>query len=162
MGNDIQKIDPEYVKVCRVWTALVFLFIFIIFSLLFFFFSFISGSGAMFYIALGILGTILLPLSLLYAFPISQKYTESFSVQLDEDGISINSGILNKSRKFIPYNKIQGLQLTSGLIERHWGLSSMRIETAAGILPKAIMPILGLRNPDKLIEEIHMRMRNQS
>jgi len=162
MGNDIQEIDPEYVKVFRVWTALVFLFVFIIFSLLFFYFTFLFGSGTVFYIALGVLGAILLPLSLLYAFPIAQKYIESFSVQLDEDGIYINSGILNKSRKFIPYNKIQGLQLTSGFIERHWGLSTMRIETAAGILPNAVTPIPGLRNPEKLIEEIRMRMENHS
>lgn len=157
MGNDIQKIDPEYTKVIRILTALAFLIIFMAFSLLFFILFFHLYS-TVFYIALGLLGPILLTLYFLLAFPLAQRYIESFSVQLDEDGIHINSGILNKSRKFIPYNKIQGLQLTSGLIERHWGFSTIRIETAAGSLVNAMIPIAGLRNPEKIVEEIRSRM----
>jgi uncharacterized membrane protein YdbT with pleckstrin-like domain len=160
MGNEIYTVDREYIKVVKISVALGFLTLFIILSV-FVFLIFLLISKTVFYIAWGLFGAILLILYLLLALPLSQKYIESLYLQLADDGIYINSGIINKSRKFVPYNKIQSLQLTSGLIERHWGFSTIRIETAAGSLVSAMIPIAGLRNPEKIVEEIRMRMENR-
>ena len=89
---------------------------------------------------------------------------ENFSYDLDNKGVVINSGVITKSRKFIPYNKIQNLEIISGFLERRYGLSTIQLQTASamGIYRSSIAAIPGLRNPYPIADEIRARMEKVS
>jgi membrane protein YdbS with pleckstrin-like domain len=91
------------------------------------------------------------------------KWFKNFSYELDNKGVVINSGIITKSRKFIPYNKIQNLEIISGFIERRYGLSTIQLQTASAMgIDRNSTVIPGLRNPDPIADEIRARMEKVS
>jgi membrane protein YdbS with pleckstrin-like domain len=99
----------------------------------------------------------------------ADKWFENFSYDLDDKGVVINSGVITKSRKFIPYNKIQNLEIISGFIERRYGLSTLQLQTASmmnvyrGPYSRGSEgQIPGLRYPDPVADEIRARMEKVS
>ncbi|NVM52197.1 MAG: PH domain-containing protein [Candidatus Helarchaeota archaeon] len=88
------------------------------------------------------------------------KWFENYSFKLEDEGVKIYSGVITKSQKFIPYNKIQNVELVSGFFERHFGLSTIQLETAGytggyrGPYPRPEGLIPGLRDPEPIMDEI--------
>lgn len=158
-----QKIDKEYIKVGRIQIAIAFSMMFLVLSLLiliFFGFRFTTA----FFITLGLLGGILLILYLFLTFVYANKAIENYSFQLEDEGIRIISGVIRKSQKFIPYRQIEHLEIRRGIFDRHFGFSTIVIDTAghAGGYgpPEGMIP--GLRNPDPIMEEIRIKMEKSS
>jgi membrane protein YdbS with pleckstrin-like domain len=171
------KIDEEYKKVLRLRLTLISLSPFALVLIMFivgFSVAFVfDGSNYPWipmevYILLGML--IICAIMCLAAASIwTRKWFENFTYDLDEKGVVINSGVITKSRKFIPYNKIQNLEIISGFIERHYGLSTIRIQTASAMVLyrntysrefDGVLP--GLRNPEPIADEIRTRMEKVS
>ena len=96
----------------------------------------------------------------------AKAWYNNFSFELEKDGIRINSGVITKSQKYIPYEKIQDLTLRSSFWERRYNLSTILIETAGSSAivykgrviqrPEGVIP--GLKDPQPLMDEIRSRM----
>lgn len=57
-----------------------------------------------------------------------KKYTYSF----DESGIDIKEGVVNKKSRFIPADKIHTIDMDSNLVQRVFGVVTLKIDTAGG------------------------------
>ncbi len=166
-----QKIDENYKRVVKIKMALMFG---IMFSLPFLpmtiMFGWMSSSFVpelqiLFYVFLILI--ICLPL---IAYIIGALYANAwynnFSFELEKEGLRIFSGVITKTQKFIPYEKIQDITVQSGYWERRYGLSTILIETAgsAGYVykgrvinrPEGVIP--GLRDPEPIMDEIKSKM----
>jgi putative membrane protein len=73
---------------------------------------------------------------------------------LDDKALRVEQGLLFRSRKTIPLDKITDLELVQGPLLRYFGMWTIKIQTAstASQLPEATL--LGLVNPDQVREEI--------
>ncbi|MFB4163358.1 PH domain-containing protein [Alteribacillus sp. JSM 102045] len=75
-----------------------------------------------------------------YLFPIlmavilfySVFYWFSFRYQLDENELQIKQGIFIKKNRYIRRNRVQSVDITSGLFYRLWSVEKVKIETAGG------------------------------
>ena len=123
----------------------------------------VSGLQTAFYILLGLL--IVIPiLCFTIASVWAVKWFENYSYELEDTGVRINSGVITKRQKFIPYNKIQHLELVRGFLERRYGLSTIEIETAGymgvqrGPFSRPEGEVPGLREPEPIMDEIRALM----
>ena len=73
---------------------------------------------------------------------------------LDDKSLRVESGLLFRSRKTIPLDKITDLELVQGPLLRYFDMWTVKVQTAstASQLPEATL--LGLVNPDQVREEI--------
>ena len=73
---------------------------------------------------------------------------------LDDKSLRVESGLLFRSRKTIPLDKITDLELVQGPLLRYFDMWTIKVQTAstASQLPEATL--LGLVNPDQVREEI--------
>lgn len=46
--------------------------------------------------------------------------------------LRVEYGVLVRKKRYVPFNRIQGIQLTAGIVQRWFGLVKMEVETAAG------------------------------
>ncbi|MCK4319370.1 PH domain-containing protein [Candidatus Micrarchaeota archaeon] len=72
---------------------------------------------------------ILLAISIAYAIWLELHYQE-YTYEFYEDKLRIKRGIINKERINIPYDKIQNVNIKKDIMERLFGLATVRIETA--------------------------------
>lgn len=56
-----------------------------------------------------------------------------WTYHIDDDRIEIKKGIIWKKHSIIPVERIQHVETANGLLQRIWGLSTVRIYTAGGI-----------------------------
>jgi len=66
---------------------------------------------------------------------------KNFHYQMDEKIITLEQGIINKQKRYIPYSTIQNISIDYDLIDKFLGLANLNIENAssnggANILPK--------------------------
>lgn len=72
-----------------------------------------------------------------------------------EDSFSLHAGILKKTEKHIPYEKVQTVTQSATLIMRVLGLSSVSIETAAGAANTAInLRLLKRKQAELVVRQI--------
>lgn len=88
-----------------------------------------SQTDAMFYIAL-ISGFIVFAW-LLSFFGTLLKYG-NFSLEIKEKEIVISRGIFEKKRSTVPFNRIQAIHISEGIIRQPLGYASLHLESAAG------------------------------
>lgn len=173
-----QTIDAEYIKVLRLklilkciyTTAPILVAVAIILGLFgfdYYYETIIIGLQIAFYILLGLL--IVIPLlCFIVASAWAVKWFENYSFELEDTGIRINVGVITKRQKFIPYNKIQNLELVRGFLERRYGLSTIEIQTAGytgvprGPFSRPEGEIPGIRDPEPIIDEIRALMAKTS
>jgi len=96
-------------------------------------------------------------------------FYDRYFYRIGEDGVYINRGIWFKSKRTIPYERIQHLSVTKGPLEIIFGISDLNIYTAGtsslgssfasrgmfgaeGFIP-------GLKDPEPLREEIWRRVK---
>ncbi len=72
---------------------------------------------------------ILLAIIIAYAIWLELHYKE-YTYEFYEDKLRIKRGIINKEMINIPYDKIQNVNIKKDIIERLFGLATIRIETA--------------------------------
>ena len=59
-----------------------------------------------------------------------QKYYSSITYILTNDEIIVEKGVWWKRKSFVPYNRITNISVVQGPIARHFGLGTVRVQTA--------------------------------
>tara|TARA_Y100001933_G_scaffold252298_1_gene291039 strand:+ start:128 stop:700 length:573 start_codon:yes stop_codon:yes gene_type:complete len=72
----------------------------------------------------------LIPIYLLIAWFLVDKYIDNIECTLTERTLIIKKGILNKVESTVPLEKITDLQMFQGPVMRFFGLKGFRVETA--------------------------------
>jgi len=78
--------------------------------------------------------------------------------RFDPEGIHMRWGLLFRNEVNLTYARIQDIHMTSGLIQRWFGLSDLQIQTASGST-KAEMTIEGMLQSDAIRDFLYTRMR---
>ncbi|NRA98145.1 MAG: PH domain-containing protein [Planctomycetes bacterium] len=74
----------------------------------------------------------LIPIWAIFGMAVNKKQYEALGCDLTERSLNIRKGILVKVQKNIPLDKITDLAVLEGPLLRHFGLCSLKIETAGG------------------------------
>ncbi len=68
----------------------------------------------------------------------------NYSYRLDTDELVIREGIVTRNERHVPYSRIQNIDLVQNPLQRLLGVAEVRVETAGGEKPEAIMRVLSL------------------
>lgn len=88
-----------------------------------------------------------------------------YNYELGEEALRIERGIIEKRQIFIPYERIQNVDIYRGIFERMLGLSEISIQTAGyGITTEAMgaegkLPGLSVEDAEKLREELLQKVK---
>lgn len=77
-----------------------------------------------------VFGIVLIPFLLMFGWGFFKKRYDVLECTLTERTLHIKRGVIFKSEKNIPLDKIQDIGMTEGPLLRRLGLASLRIETA--------------------------------
>jgi putative membrane protein len=105
--------------------------------------------------------TELLPLigvGVLVVYSIGQYFTYRFRVV--DDGIVIRSGVLQKSVRHIPFNRIHNVALHQSPLHRLFDVAEVRLESAGGAKPEGQMRVLSIRDAHAIEALIRGRARS--
>ena len=140
-----------------------------IFSLMFFMFFFIFRIFDFFSISdilMLVLICVLLPIILGFLISIlwAGFYWNKYQFELGQERITITRGVIGKRVVNIPYERVQNVNISRGVLERIFGLYSVEIETAGGFgiggtggygtRMTAEGDIQGLTNPEPITDYI--------
>lgn len=78
--------------------------------------------------------------------------------RIDPEGLHASWGLLFRNQVNLTYTRIQDIHLTSGPLQRWFGLADLQIQTAAGS-SKAEMTIEGMRESEAIRDFLYTRMR---
>ncbi len=80
-----------------------------------------------------------------------------FRYRLGAEEIVIRDGVLTRNERHIPYTRIQNIDLVQNPIHRLFGVALVRLETASGQRPEAVIRVLSL----EAIERLRQRVQAQ-
>lgn len=69
----------------------------------------------------------------------------AFNYQLDGDTLHIREGLLDRTQRHIPVSRIQNVNQRRKLLHRLLGVTELRLESASGDKPEAVMRVLGVQ-----------------
>lgn len=75
-----------------------------------------------------------------------------YRFRVEADGIVIRSGVLQKSHRHIPYQRVHNVAVHQSLLHRLFGVAEVRLESAGGMKPEAEMRVLSLDDAHALEE----------
>jgi len=104
---------------------------------------FSAREGNLLVISLGILAS-----AVLLAFAITRFITLRFRLAGGE--LQVRDGIFFKSMRTVPVNRIQNIDLVQNVIHRIFRVAEVRIETASGKEPEAVLRVLSLAEVERL------------
>lgn len=84
----------------------------------------------------------------------------TYRYRIGNDGLSIRSGLFNRSRREIPFARIHNVVVHQSLLHRLFGVAELRLESAGGAKPEAQMRVLRL--DQALALEQRVRHRGQA
>ncbi len=85
----------------------------------------------------------LLPLALVaWGWPMLGRNWLSWRYAEREDDLLISRGVLWREETVVPYGRMQLVEVTSGPVERHFGLASVQLHTAAAATDARIPGLL--------------------
>ncbi len=96
----------------------------------------------------------LLPFTFL---PLYFKY-QTLRYRFDDQGISMQWGLLFRREIYLTYRRIQDIHLTTNLLQRWFGLATVAIQTASGSA-RPEMSIEGIRRFTELRDYLYTQMR---
>lgn len=83
--------------------------------------------------------------------------------EIDEEGFNLYSGILNKKRMHVPYQRVQSVNQRATLIQRIVGVCTLNIDTAGGASNKAVVvPYMQNTRAEQLRLELFARKKMMS
>jgi putative membrane protein len=85
-----------------------------------------SGRPLLFALGVSLIAIIIIFISSLLSW---LRYT----YQLEQDELRIKDGIFIRKKRYIPYERIQSIDLSEGILQRLFGLVKLQIETAGGM-----------------------------
>jgi putative membrane protein len=77
-----------------------------------------------------------------------------YRYQLADGELIVTSGVIFKSKRNVPVARIQNVDLVQNLFHRMLGVAEVRVETASGTEPEAILKVLSLSEVESLRERI--------
>ena len=104
-------------------------------------------------VAAGIGGAIALALA--YEFAYYRRYQYTFT----EDTFDIESGVLNRREREIPYGRVQNVDISRNVIQRLLGLSAINLETAGGGSTEAAIRYVTADAATTIQDELRRRKR---
>lgn len=78
------------------------------------------------------IAVVVLSVGLVGALAYQLAYVRRFDYQLTEDTLDIQSGVLSRRTREIPYGRVQNVDLSQNVVQRALGISEVRVETAGG------------------------------
>ena len=87
-------------------------------------------------------------LAILLGFAITRFLTLRFRLAGGE--LQVREGIFFRSSRTVPVNRIQNIDLVQNLLHRIFGVAEVRIETASGKEPEAVLQVLKLAEIERL------------
>lgn len=87
-------------------------------------------------LTLTVFGILLIPVALTLGWAFYQKRYEALECRLTERSLHIKRGVIFRSEKNIPLDKIQDIGMTEGPLLRRLGLASLAVETAGQSSPQ--------------------------
>jgi putative membrane protein len=94
-----------------------------------------------------IVGIVLLPIYLIIAPILINKYFDRLSAELTTRALRFEKGVLFHVERTIPLDKIQDLTFKEGPLLKYFGLSILKVETAGGSgQGQADLTLIGIRN----------------
>ena len=110
-----------------------------------------AQQGRLFVIGLGVLA-----FSILLTFSLIRYFTLQFRLAGGE--LQVREGVIFRSSRTVPVNRIQNIDLVQNVLHRLFGVAEVRIETASGKEPEAILRVLSLAD----VEELRARVFAQA
>ena len=104
-------------------------------------------------VAAGVGGAIAVALG--YEFAYYRRYRYTFT----DDTFDIESGVLNRREREIPYRRIQNVDISRNVVQRLLGLSAIDIETAGGGSTEAAIRYVTAEAATTIQDEIRRRKR---
>jgi putative membrane protein len=89
--------------------------------------------------------------------PLYFKY-QTLRYRFDDQGISMQWGLLFRREIYLTYRRIQDIHLTTNLLQRWFGLATVAIQTASGSA-RPEMSIEGIRQSTALRDYLYTQMR---
>jgi putative membrane protein len=74
----------------------------------------------------------------------SLVYSFGFRYRLEADEIVVREGILDRTERHIPYARVQNIVQKRNPLHRVFGVSELRLESAGGSKPEAVMSVIPL------------------
>lgn len=150
--NDLTPLDPNYVKVLRIVTALIAL-------------PFVIGGVVLEVVDLVFPGAFLVPivlaaLFLIVRFPLRRYAARGY--QMGSDRLRVVKGLLFRSDTIVPFGRIQHIDVDRGPLERYYKLASLTVHTAGNHNASVRLP--GLAHEDALAmrEDIRAHIRRDT
>ena len=81
------------------------------------------------------------------------KYV-SYRYRFGRDDIVVREGIVTRNERHIPYSRIQNIDLVQNPLHRLLKVAEVRLETASGEKPEAVMRVLSLHAVERMRERI--------
>jgi putative membrane protein len=106
----------------------------------------VLASGGVLLSRLDLLSLIFVVPAFVYAFVKQSVYNYRFT----ESELVVRDGLLTRNVRHIPYDRIHNVALVRNPIHRMLGVTSARIETAAGGKPEALLRVLSLEAAEEL------------
>jgi putative membrane protein len=78
----------------------------------------------------------------------------TYRYRLGDDGLRIREGIVTRNERHIPYDRIQNVDLVQNPLHRMFGVAEVRLETAGGDKPEAVIRVLSLAAVDRMRERV--------
>lgn len=82
----------------------------------------------------------------------------SLRYRIDDEGVSMSWGVLNRREVFLTYRRLQDIQMTQGIIQRKLGLADLHLHTASGGSGPE-MKLEGLPEPEVFRDYLYARMQ---
>jgi putative membrane protein len=83
----------------------------------------------------------------------------SFRYRFGPDELVIREGIVTRNERHVPYARIQNIDLVQNPLHRWLGVAEVRVETASGDRPEAIMRVLSLSAVETMREHVFREKR---
>jgi len=74
----------------------------------------------------------------------SLVYSFGFRYRLEADEIVVREGIFDRTERHIPYARVQNIVQKRNPLHRLFGVSELRLESAGGLKPEAVMSVIPL------------------
>jgi putative membrane protein len=78
----------------------------------------------------------------------------SYRYRFGRDDIVIREGIVTRNERHIPYSRIQNIDLVQNPLHRLLGVAEVRLETASGEKPEAVMKVLSLQAVERMRQRV--------
>ncbi|MEA5124767.1 PH domain-containing protein [Xanthomonas floridensis] len=104
------------------------------------------------HVATGVVMAVLVAISVLRYF--------TYRYRIGTDGVAIRSGLLERSRRDIPFARIHNVVVHQSLLHRLAGVAEVRLESAGGHKPEAEMRVLRLDQALALEDLIRRRVQS--